>query len=177
MPHVEGRLASEEDAMNHVDCGKLIAEAREIPGSPSNANEYLIQRLAAALEATMRERDWHRDQEAGLRDDIVNLEAERDASDRAFRALKSSTGQADSERIDLKRQIAKSEALLAAALENAGQGARTDVGQMAEVAEQAGDEWQTMFDQFMLGRGADPGPLYPFIARALCEVHKEGKLT
>lgn len=52
-----------------------------------------------------------------------------------------------------------------------------DPEKVAEVAEQAGDEWQTMFDQFMLGRGADPGPLYPFIARALCEAYTEGKLT
>lgn len=38
-------------------------------------------------------------------------------------------------------------------------------------------EWQTMFDQFMLGQGADPGPLYPFIARAICVAYTEGKLT
>lgn len=71
-----------------TDNSKLIAMAREpeVGDQAEAAGKYraLSVLLADALEVAVRERDWHREQEAGLRDDIDNLEQERDEFKRLF---------------------------------------------------------------------------------------------
>lgn len=51
-----------------------------------------------------------------------------------------------------------------------------DPEKVADFLEGAGDEWQFKFGQFLGETGSDPGPLYDYLSRALCEAAKRGEL-
>lgn len=52
-----------------------------------------------------------------------------------------------------------------------------DKAKIAAVAEKAGDEWQEQFDRFLRDEGAEPGPLYPYIAQELHSAYLSDELT
>lgn len=60
-----------------ADAWKTADRIRNVIG-PSDRYADMIARLADALEAEHERAEWHALQEAGLRDDVATLEAERD---------------------------------------------------------------------------------------------------
>lgn len=66
--------------MTDQTTAELIAEARDIWEVDDLYPDEMIPRLVKALEAAEQRAEFHADQEALLRDDIGNLEAERDSA-------------------------------------------------------------------------------------------------